>query len=496
MICRKYIGILCIIFTSLFCNNTKANDSIKITNPIPIKSIGLNTENNYFLVTNKDISVPFPARHINIFSWILLDKMPDGFYNQFYPWDLKFSKCSFSVYETPFDKIKNLSVSKYLLFDSCLLNYLTITNLKKNATIINSAIKVLVIDSAENSKLSFSSNPLLNILRIQNCKNIKLNFQNNYHQDSSSIFVGGSTIQDILFVPNYATKSVYEFVNDTIVNNVNTPLAFSDDIKHSKNEQIFNFRNCYINADFWNFGSFYNSILTFENCTFGPNAYLGSLGINKLTFRNCRNVLSQLSLGFSNDSTEILLSFINTDVSKFKFDFPENVTLFFDTLYKKDVAYNTFESLLSKYRSEGKHDSYQNVDIQYKRFTRSKFVNWIDKIWWHYGYKKYYVFYWLLVPLTIFSFVNFRVWDRLNTAYPIFNDEKNSYYNSVNFKFRNLLKKISKVILFSLLVFFSLYMNFGKMSFKNVSILYWIFFQYIVGLTFLFLILNFVIKSS
>jgi hypothetical protein len=473
---------------------TKANDSLVVKGPLPIRDLELRSENNYYRIYRKDILVPFPEREVSLFSWILLDEMPTTSYNPIYPWELKFVKCSFSVYETPFVKIGGTTISKYLLFDSCLLNYLTLVNLKENLTVINSTIRSLVIDSASNCELRFNSNMLLGILRVMNSRNVKLNLQNQYH-DSSSTVVYKCATNDILIVPNYASESHYLFIDDTLSGYVSTPIVSVEKISKSDKEQRFQFINCYIDADFWNFGNYYNSVISFENCTFGPKAYLGNLGVHKLTFRNCRNTPSQLPLSFSNDSTKILLSLINTEVSNIKIEFPENVDLVFDSTDKNDVAYNTFESLLEKYRLEGKHDSYRNVDIQYRRFAQNRIINWVDKIWWYHGYRKYYVFYWLMITLAIFSTINYAKWNLLEIAYPIVDDEKDTYYNSVHYKTRNIARRIVKVTVFTSLVFFSLNMNFTKLSFKKVSVASWIFFQYIVGLAFLFLILNYVVKG-
>jgi hypothetical protein len=304
-----------------------------------------------------------------------------------------------------------------------------------------------------------------------------------------------SSFSEFAFAYNKSSGCNVYFSNDTINQFYGIRISENEKEldnykKRHKHENIFTFTNCYINSDFIFFERIPNSTIIFNKCTFGPNAYLADLAIDRLIIRNCLNIPEQLSIGLREKNSEVELSLTNSNLDNIRFDFTNNMKLIFDSSHSKDVVTNSYKSLLEKFQHEGKERSYMYVDLQYRKQSQNKIWHFLNCIWWYHGYMPGLVFVWTVGLLLLFSFFNFRYWTQIHDAYPIVEGQKADSFNRKNKKGKFCLT----VLLYTILIFFSLRVNFDKLRFKRLGFVYIVLGQYIVGLWCLLFIVRFIFK--
>jgi hypothetical protein len=466
--------ILQAVLLSVFANVAFSNDTIRIKQQVHVKEIASKLDDGEgFLITDKKFLFPFPNQEVNFFDCLLSDYAPK----------MIFKGCEVGVYNTSTGKFSKEKVNTNAVFDSCQINYLVLQRLSGSLVLVNSHVKVLSVDSCENIEFIIGSNPLVGFTRIMNSRNVKLSFQLNGKKafDTSDVRVFNSTVNDMQFAPTAGSLALLSFVNDTISGNIFFP--FLEDYElHKKSDSVkfsMEFNDCYINCDFTFLGKFPNAAITFSNCSFGPKAHLGYFGGDKIVFRNCRNFSSQLPLGFVDDSSNFLLSFLNTDVSNIKLDFPSNVKLVFDSSDRKDAILNSYKVLLDKFNQEGRNESYKHLDIQYQEYKDSKFWNFLNRNWWNYGYKKNKVYLWTLIFLAIFYVLNIFFWKKIHFAYPIVPDYKIKFIEK---GLNGYLRKLFLIFFYTIFIFFSLKIDFDKLNYSRMRYVILFFVQYLLGL--------------
>ncbi len=82
----------------------------------------------------------------------------------------------------------------------------------------------------------------------------------------------------------------------------------------------------------------------------------------------------------------------------------------------------------------------------------------------------------------------------MQELYPIMEKDNPSYYDRTQLAGQNNRKKRVKVLAFTVLIFFSLRVDFDKLSFQKPGLVIYFFIQYLIGLGCLFLILIAILK--
>ncbi len=253
------------------------------------------------------------------------------------------------------------------------------------------------------------------------------------------------------------------------------------------------------------------SKIIFINCSFGPMASLFGLKTDSIEFINCNNIPHPLFISPGiNDlrsfsplvsstpfSKTIKMRFENSNFENIKFDYGNSFELYF---IKKDeeLIASTYQNLLAKFKKEGKDQSFENLDIEFKRREYSNncllYPVWfLDYAWWRYSYSKWLVIVWTLVFLFIFFLYNYKNWDGMRRIYGVFDKEQLEILSQLDTKGRNR-RKATFVLLFTSFIFFSLRIDFDKLKYASTKFLAAFFVQYIIGLICLFFLANAIFK--
>lgn len=287
---------------------------------------------------------------------------------------------------------------------------------------------------------------------------------------------------------------------DKIFTLVNTPRLKEEKIKNRQSLCI-NLEKCTINAVINNFREERNLSYSFKNCIFNESADISELNFDTLIINNCTKILSTLYLKIP-ENNDAYFSILNSDLSKISFEYTKNLHFLPDPFgtASADEINNTYVSLLNKFRLEGRVNSYEKMDIEFRQWKYNKkgmigrITNSIDHYWWHYGYRKHYILYWSLLFLFIFYMLNFICWSKLQNVYPVIQRADFNLNKKISATKRFLLKAFH-VLVFTVLIFFSFRVDFKKINFNNTGMLLFFFLQYIIGLTCLFFIVNFILKT-
>jgi hypothetical protein len=409
---------------------------------------------------------------------------------------VKFKKCSIGNLSEPTSNFRKGFQKNIIDFDSCELNSLSLAKFSGEVKITNSNINLIYTDSLFNANIRMIGNPSFKYGIFQNSRNLELDIQRTDFINSAEIRAFNSSFNEISFGASDKSGLSLLFQNDSLFGKFLTYSVLGDSFfidqgkKHQfKNEFIF--QNCHIDADFIFFQEIPNSIFTFDKCSFGLNAYLGEMWATRINFINCLNIPQQIPLGLFSRNPKVLTSFINTDVDKFRMNLNSNVKFVFDSGYGKDVIHNSYQRLLNKFSSEGKPDSYKNVDIQFQQYKNGSFQNFLQRNWWYYGYRKYYVWSWTLGFLISFFIFNVIFWKQMQKEYPVISDYKKRKHEN---KLINMFREGFVISLFTIYVFFSLRISLDKLKFEKVRFVAAFFIQYAVGLWCLFFIFRAVLK--
>ncbi len=174
------------------------------------------------------------------------------------------------------------------------------------------------------------------------------------------------------------------------------------------------------------------------------------------------------------------ISFLQIDYIRFRLDFPNNI--------HKEERKRVYEMLLSKFKKEHLVESYENLDKEYKEFKYSSsnfilsFVNYLDKYWWDYGYKKELVVFWTFFFILLFTFIITASEKESKLSYEYLRDNIYEYhrelsYISVGKKMYSAFDpdkafndkhpsqaRIFSALLYVLFIFFSLRLDFKELK--------------------------------
>lgn len=337
------------------------------------------------------------------------------------------------------------------------------------------------------SDLSFLFDTIQNKTTVQYCDLNNLICATLFENDSSLFSIYSSKLRSTTFFNLGGCN--YLFNRDSILDE----LEFID-LDTAVNTQHFGliiFNSCFINSRFLIISRMKSkSTIIFNNCSFGNSFSLDSLNLQRLVFKNCV-FAANLDIE-KNCSNPLILELDEVDINKMNFSYTGNISFNVGnvSLEKGMVMY---QKLLEKYHSSGMTFSYQNLDIEYKKYVYAKqgfpnsVIGFISKVWWFYGYKKHLVVFWIFFFITVFSVINRFFWKEVNLTYPIFHDN-NTLVPS------NPIFILTQVIVFTLSVFFSIKIDVGIVNFAKPRFVLFLAFQYLIGLVCVLFLVNAVLK--
>lgn len=323
---------------------------------------------------------------------------------------------------------------------------------------------------------------------------------NNYLADSSKSFnIDYSNFKISLQVLNNNCEKL-SLNEDTVSGILNFVFSKTiNSLKQKVKKQIL-VKNSLINAKCYTDidDSLFESKLIFDNCSFGNSASMFNLKVDTIIFRNCTNIPFPLFLTTDTSKHTVFIELINSNVNNIRFDYTDKFKLFFESSVSEETKNNTYQSLLAKYKSEGKPENIEKIDIEYKRYQyKSNWLMWpiwlLDYIWWRYGYSKWLIVVWTLVFLSIFFYYNFKNWEGMRKMYSVFDKDDLSLLG-IGKNENRFRKKLVYVLLYTSFIFFSLRVDFDKLKYANNRFLASFFTQYIVGLICLFFLANAIFK--
>jgi hypothetical protein len=349
-----------------------------------------------------------------------------------------------------------------------------------NNTFANNFILILSPGAAKKNKFDF--------LRIQ--KNI-------FTSKHSFIGISGSTLGECHISNNAFDTLTVSFRDDSILSPIRLDTLWNT-VKETRGKRmVVVFANCFINSDVRLNDLADKSSVMFYNCEFGPSARHLMVQVDTIQFHNC-NILPALRLTISPHKNNCRILLNNSDLDKTNFSYTSNLSLYFLNHMSKDDAAFAYESLLSKFKREGKYESYRAVDIEYKQFRAKtgnfwmKFENFWDHIWWNYGYSKELILFWTIGLLLFFSLLNGLAWKDIQDIYsPAFTFKaEHRFHSPKNYQ----LRKAAIILLYTAFIFFSLHIDLSRLSLKKLKFVFLFFCQYTIGLLCLFFIFKFILE--
>lgn len=326
-----------------------------------------------------------------------------------------------------------------------------------------------------------------------------------FMDSSGPVSIKNSRINAFLLIDSYGKNIQTDFYHDTLTGAVsirnNKKVAVEE--KLASHLQV-NFEKCMINCAFVADYQAQASTILFKDCSFGPDANLSSLGFDTIIFNNCFNIPNPLLLTPDTSTQYSYLTLLNSNINNIKFDYNGKFILRFDSASaaNPDLVSSTYENLLAKFKIEGKNASYKNIDIEYTQYRNqlNGSGGWLadsfSRYWWYYGYRKYYILYWSLFFLIVFVVINYKGWEAIQSVYPVIPIEKQGFFDRIKYYQHYKRKTLFNVFVFTAFIFFSLKVDFGKISYKNSRLLMYFFVQYLVGLVCVFFIANAILKLS
>lgn len=438
---------------------------------------------NNLVIENKYISIPSTGRGANILNYIDFYSTPPVIY---------FRHCVINGHESIPTSSFLRRFNKIIVFDSCNINAY-FEKAEGEISVSNTLINVMLFSGCQNSKIYVGNNDSIKFMGFLDCKNLSLTLESNTFTGPFNFRSLRNHFKEVNFftAPKKIDNVTYSFFSDTI-DYVILSHSLLDSLANYKFKQCTNtikFQNCYIKADFISASRFYNSQIIFNTCQFGSESYLGDLLVDKVSFSNCNKIDFPLNIGFGEENKHSELRIVNTDVSNLRINWTDSVKLVFDSLDNEDLINNTYENLLSKYKAEGKNNSYRILEIQKLKREQNAFFYFLSDIWWNHGYDKNRVYYWTLFFLVIFCTLNYIWWQRMQAVYSLFEIDI-APYSRPTYVFRKILSSF----LYSTFLFFAISIKLDKLSLKNARFLMFFLFQYFLGLFTLLFILKAVFK--
>jgi hypothetical protein len=313
---------------------------------------------------------------------------------------------------------------------------------------------------------------------------------------TDTVDVDSLNIEGLTFLNKKFKAIEFQLNYDTVFGDV----EFNNTLENKAPSEYFflDVEDCYLDNNSLNVASLGRfQKIKFNYCTFNTKVRWLQLRADTVTFINCKFLHNNITLEILPNKKKVFLELYRTDIDNIRFTYPESMELIFirDTAY--EIQKTVYQRLLSKFKTEGKDLSYKFLDIDYRLWDakdKSYFGRLgvrLDRVWWNFGYSKGRIVAWTFLFLTIFCFFNLWLWEKMQAVYPIIAKTEASDNQK---SFKQKLRKLVKVIVFTSLIFFSLKVDFDKLSFKSSRLLFYFFIQYMIGLVCVFFIVNAILK--
>jgi hypothetical protein len=345
----------------------------------------------------------------------------------------------------------------------------------------------LFFSGATHGKINVSNDTIISNVHLMRCNYDKFELIGNvFKKDSARVDVMNSTINNLFITANRAKVMNIHFTQDTVGLFDISNLWLSEPKSSCGISEISFFQsqlNDYIMTDVVT--TKYKCNLRFRECSFGKKAWLLDVDVDTLEMTNCNEIASGMMFNSVKRSHPTILKFNQTDLKNVGFDYDERYLLY--QWSNPEATRSVYEALLVKFQNEKKLDSFERVDKEYFQFRHNWLVNFISFCWWDYGYNKWLIIYWTIAFVLLFTAINFLNWNNCLLAYPI---KKAGDISTTPSSWQKALK----ILVYTSFIFFSIKVDFEKLSFKKTGWLVYFFIQYIIGLICLFFIANAILK--
>lgn len=211
-------------------------------------------------------------------------------------------------------------------------------------------------------------------------------------------------------------KKGLNFSNSQLVNGVD--LSFSDlygDISFRNAElggEVY-FNNSQINNNLDFTGCKFDSLLDLSNSSINSNVLFSNSTLPSFMDLSNIRVINNL-IDLTDVKTNLRykvcrLNLVNTDISKIKLRY-DNFKLWFPKNTSYEIKCNVYDAMLTVFKNNGYSNSYKNLDIEYQKFkyqyNNQLLNNFIQEIWWNYGYNKEKIFSWIIWITFVLTFIN------------------------------------------------------------------------------------------
>lgn len=341
---------------------------------------------------------------------------------------------------------------------------------------------------------SFSNSIFENTVEFENTIFDSLaDFSNCYF--SKNLFLGDDIFNEQIFLYNDTFKGPIEFLNCKILSNL-----------------------------FFDYSTFHGGSLTFDNNIFSGNSRISFEQANlpdTINFIYESNIPNQIDLTAANfeDSSHYRKSnnsykrsyvlFYKTDISKFHLDYKhfrlyipammENLTNNNIVYITQDEIKATYEALLKNFSDHGQKDSYELLDIEYKKYlwnnSWASFLPCIPFYWNNFGYNKEKVFIWSIFFVLMFTCINFFCLDYLNNVYKLDKINNLPSFKDFHFSIRDSCKRMYYAFIYTSTIFFKLTLKPENIEFNKVLGSVYIILIYTTGIICLAYMANFVLQE-
>jgi uncharacterized protein YjbI with pentapeptide repeats len=189
-----------------------------------------------------------------------------------------------------------------------------------------------------------------------------------------------------------------------------------------------------------------------------------------------------------------------TNIDKIRLNY-EQMKLLFEPKLSFDQISNVYYSLLKKQKNDGFTKSHELLDLDYKQIyyfkgIEKKYLYWINKLWWNFGYNKERIFLhalWMFMLFFLINYIGFSYF--VNNVYKVNNIKEALEINRKkysNIKF--ILKMFPAVFYYTGLIFFGLNLNIDNFNFSRPFGVAYIFLIYLSGLVCIAYMFNYIIS--
>ena len=228
-----------------------------------------------------------------------------------------------------------------------------------------------------------------------------------------------------------------------------------------------------------------------------------SVKLNRLIFENSYSFID-FSGFIPSGKRKCKLILKDIDVSKIKLNYayfqldakqPEVPDYVLESIYK---------AILDEQKKEGYSDGLEKIDKEYKRFKyihtgswSGYLQNWIEKLWWDYGYHKIFIVRNSLFLMMVCFIINLTCYRKLIFETYIIEEFKEAYINLNVAKKRTEGFKIIRTAVYCLVytayIFWGFKISLERLKLKNLVLALWVITQYTIGIICLAYLANFII---